>query len=555
MSARAPRSCAECGSPLDAAQSYCLVCGERAGAPGTLLEELKRRAVRQGPRQAPPQLQAPHLPRAPLLATPASAAAPSRAPRRALPLPPAKVWALLAIVFLGFGLLMGATVGSPPKDALAASARRLDVVLAPTATAPTSTATSTGEASPPSAGEAETPASESTPTPEAPSEATKTATSAPRATRPATQPAAGSPQGKSRPSGEGTGAGPATKLPPIKHVFVIMLSDQPYAAAFGPVSPAHYLAGTLERRGTLLVRYDAVAHEELANEIALISGQGPTPQTAANCPTYADVVPSGVGAAEQILGAGCVYPRATQTLPGELAAKHLTWKAYVQGNGEGAGACAHPLAGQNDPSANQAAGSGPYATFRNPFVYFHSIVDSPKCPAEDVGLGALQADLRSPARTPNLLYIAPDRCDDGNPTPCTTGAPAGLLPADAFLEQVVPEIIRSRAYKQNGLIVITVDQAPSSGELADSSACCGQPSFPNLAPSAAAGLSPRGGGSVGALLLSPYLKGGVTSQEPYNDFSLLQSFEDFFGVKHLGYAALPTVKPLEAAMFTATRQR
>jgi hypothetical protein len=359
-------------------------------------------------------------------------------------------------------------------------------------------------------------------------------------------------------SGEGSAAAPAKKLPPIKHVFVIMLSDQPYASVFGPVSPAHYLAGTLEHEGTLLVRYDAVAHEELANEIALISGQGPTAETAANCPTYTDIAPTGIGPDAQVLGSGCVYPATTQTLGDQLAAKHLTWRAYVEGTEEGgatAPACSRPALGQPDPSAAQTASSGPYATFRNPFLYFQSVTGSAAaCASDDPGVSSLKGDLATVARTPSLSYIVPDRCHDGNLTPCTPGAPAGLVPADGFIKQVVPEIMASKAYKQGGLIAITVDEAPSSGEFADSSSCCGQPVFPNLPPAGSpTGLSPRGGGTVGALLLSPYLKGAVTSQEPYNHFSLLRTIEDLFGLAHLGYAALPSVKSFEAAMFSSKK--
>ena len=151
----------------------------------------------------------------------------------------------------------------------------------------------------------------------------------------------------------------------MKHVFVVMLDDEPYATVFGPASPAHYLTGTLEKKGELLVRYYAVAHEQLANGIALFSGQGPTPQTAENCPTYEDVTPGTVGAEGQVSGSGCVYPSATQTLAGQLTAKHLTWKAYLEGMDEGAGAgigvppapspaegaCGHPALGAADPTS------------------------------------------------------------------------------------------------------------------------------------------------------------------------------------------------------------
>jgi hypothetical protein len=181
------------------------------------------------------------------------------------------------------------------------------------------------------------------------------------------------------------------------------------------------------------------------------------------------------------------------------------------------------------------------------------VTDVAACAADDVGLDRLKHDLASSAATPSFSYIAPDGCHDGSPTPCAPGAPAGLAPADGFIKQVVPEIMGSTAYKDGGLLVITVDEAPSGGEFGDSSSCCGSPQqFPNLA--AAAG-SPRGGGTVGALLLSPFIKGAATSQEPYNHFSLLRTIEDLFGLKHLGYAGLAKVAPFEASIFTRTRGR
>jgi phosphatidylinositol-3-phosphatase len=459
-----------------------------------------------------------------------------------LSLPSAKVSASLVVVFLVFGVLIGRATRQP-QYALAASAARVVKVVSPASASAGSTAGTPVE---PSESESDPPVSEAepTPTPEAASP-TKVAAKAPRSK--------GRSGGKEKGSSKAPAGTPATKLPAIKHVFVIVLSDQPYASVFGPASSAHYLAHTLERQGELLVRYDAVAHEELANEVALLSGQGPTAEIAANCPTYAAISPASVGASEQVEGNGCVYPSSTQTLFGQLAAKHLSWRAYVEGADEAgatAGACAHPALGQPDPTSAQGSSAGAYATFRNPLVYFQSL--APTCAANDVGLDRLKSDLGNAARTPSFSYIVPDRCHDGNPTPCTAGAPAGLGPADAFLQRVVPAITSSKAYKQNGLIVLTVDEAPSSGELADSSSCCGQPRFPNL-PAPAGGLSPRGGGTVGALLLSPYVKGGATSQEPFNHFSLLRTIEDLFGLTHLGYAALPAVKPFEPGMFTAAK--
>jgi hypothetical protein len=474
------------------------------------------------------------------------------------PLPPPWVRGVLVLTFLGFGVLIG-DASSSPNGGPAAPALRLMLPPAADSAAPSTTA------APPLA-----PPAESTPEASTPpaSSATKPSGS------PHTKQPAGSGSGGGSGGGEGGGEGvSATKLPAVKHVFVIVLADEPYAAVFGPASKAAYLAHTLEKQGELLVRYYAVAHDELANGVALLSGQGPTAQTADNCPTFADLAQSGSGADGQVLGSGCVYPASTKTLAGQLAAKHLTWKAYVEDMstpGGSAAACVHPPLGAADPTVGPAppasgpalAGQGPpadvavagarYATFRNPFVYFHGVIDSAAaCAKEDVGLEKLHADLASARSTPSLSYIVPSLCDDGSPTPCAAGQAGGMGPADAFLHRVVPEILAAKAYKESGLLAITVDQAPGTGLEADSSACCGQPRFPGLPASAplpgGGQLPPAGGGQVGALLLSRFVKAGNVDQDPYNHFALLRTIEDLFGLGHLGYAGGSEVKSFEAA--------
>jgi hypothetical protein len=462
------------------------------------------------------------------------------------------------LVFLGFGVLLGNVAGSRVDYSLAAPARpRLKLVLPtpPADAGPQESASSASE--PPPVSPEATPEALAGPEPasaQAPA-GTRAPASTTRSSTPSSSSGSESGGGKGGASAPGGGSS-GSKLPAIKHVFVIMLSSQPYAAVFGPDSSAHYLSQKLERRGELLVRYYAVAHQQLANGIALVSGQGPTLATAANCVAYDDVAPATVGAQQQVAGDGCVYPPTTETLAGQLTAKHLTWGAYVQGMdeaGSGSVACGHPALGAADTSSAASPGGPPYATFRNPFVYFHSLIDSRACAADDVGLGGLSADLSTPRRTPSLSYIVPDRCHDGSPGPCPGGAAGGLPAADGFLQQVVPKILRSKAYKEGGLLLVTVDQAPSTGEFADSSSCCGQPRFPNLpAPAGmAAGLPPEGGGQVGALLLSPFVKAGTTSQDPYNHFSLLRTIEDLFGLKHLGYAADAHVGSLQPSLFAA----
>jgi hypothetical protein len=527
-----------------------------------------------------------------------------------LALPRPWVCVLLVLSFLGFGVLVGRTAASPREDTLSASARPLLRLVLP----PAADSSASQPPTPPS--------SEPTPTPSASSSESSESGGSTAGSEGSQGETGGGSAGSSGKSsggkgsggkgsggkssggggsgsggggsggsggegGSGSGSGQggggssgASKLPPVKHVFLVVLADQPYASVFGPSSAAPYLADTLEHRGELLVRYYAVAHDELANGIALLSGQGPTPQTEVNCPTYAPIAPATGGADGQVLGQGCVYPASTKTLAGQLAAKHLTWKAYVEGmdagDGGGPATCLHPTLGAADPTleatppvapttagpaadlpppAYEAVAGAAYATFRNPFVYFESVLDKPACADDDVSLSELAGDLSNPAHTPTLSYIVPSLCDDGSPVPCAPGSPAGLPPADEFLHKVVPEILASKAYKHGGLLVITVDQAPSTGVDADSSSCCGQPAFPALAPPPAlpGGGTPRptGGGQVGALLLSPYVKSGTTNQESFNHFSLLRTIENLFGLPHLGYAGASGVGSFEASVFTA----
>jgi phosphatidylinositol-3-phosphatase len=538
------RRCGACGSQLDQDQRYCLTCGGRAGERSPQLSALLAKvAAREPPGPAAG-------------AAPGSAAAvpgPAAAKPRTVapPLPGPRISALLVAVFVAFGALIGDAVAG---DGTAQPAREVRLITPQGTGASASTGSPAGstQAGSPEAGSSEeTGSSEAgSEPPEAESQATpspasgKTSGTGSETSSAANETSSGGGSKGGSKGGSSHGAAtPARKLTSIKHVFVIMLSDQPYAALFGPESTAHYLSSTLERKGELLISYDAIAHEELPNGIALLSGQGPTAQTAADCPTYATLAPGSAGPDEQALGSGCVYPGSVETLPGELAGKHLRWRAYVQGIGEGASGpapCSHPATG----AADGTFAGGAYATFENPVVYFESLVQSPACQTNDVGLSQLKGDLASAAKTPNFSYIVPDRCHDAAPAPCTPGAAAGPAAAVPQLEEMAGEILASPAFKKDGLLVITGDEAPSSGDFADSSSCCGQPKYPNYT---APGFG-QGGGQVGALLLSPFIKGGTSDQERYNHFTLLRTIEDIFGVRHLGYAALPVVKSLPVSL-------
>lgn len=319
----------------------------------------------------------------------------------------------------------------------------------------------------------------------------------------------------------------------VGHVFVVNIENKGFARAWGTHSAAPYLARTLRAKGVLLPNYFGTAHHSLPNYLAQISGQGPDYATQRDCGTYSDFrVTRPEVAPGQVVGNGCVYPASVPTLPQQLDAAGLTWKGYME---DMSTPCQHPRPGARDPWFRATARSQ-YATRHNPFVYFRSITSRPAyCARHVVPLRALTHDLARVSTTPNLSYVTPDLCSDGHDRPCADGRAGGLASVNAWMRYWIPRILRSPAFKQDGMLVITADE---SDGVRDSSACCGEAVGPNAGQP---GIEGPGGGRIGALVISPRTAPGTTSRRDYNHYSLLASVEDLFGVPRLGYArTVPT---------------
>jgi phosphatidylinositol-3-phosphatase len=380
----------------------------------------------------------------------------------------------------------------------------------------------------------------------------------------------------------------------IKHVFVIVLENKNYEDTFGTSLQDPYLQKTLVPMGALLTQYFGTGHVSLDNYISMISGQSPTPDTTNDClpafsnllGNYNDVVETGVTPQGQVIAQqGCIYPAHVKTLADQLNSAGLTWKGYMEDMGNNpareSDACGHPAIGVGTDNTNRAeapSAANPlgdaYAVRHNPFMYFHSVIDSPSCRARVVNLTKLPADLEKASSTPNFLFITPNLCNDGHDgdgtgakgATCVNGDPGGLTSADAFLKTWVPRIMASPAYQKDGLLIITFDESnytrsmsrnPSTGQTTvditfPGKTCCNQQPGPNLdgirpssvtlmnTPTVVTNLviNGFGGDRIGALLLSPFVKPGSISEAPYNHYSMLRSLEDIFGLEeHLGYAA------------------
>jgi hypothetical protein len=218
----------------------------------------------------------------------------------------------------------------------------------------------------------------------------------------------------------------------VRHVFVIMLENKSYSETFGAGSTAPYLAQTLVAQGALLQNYYGTGHVSLDNYISFLSGQSPTVQTDNDCTTgFDNITPATITTNNQVQGTGCVYPASVTTLADQMTAAGYTWKAYMGDMGNDpsreSATCGHPAIGTIDntqtaeaPSSAIPAGDA-YATRHDPFMYFHSIIDSPSCNTNVVNLNSsLASDLQSVKSTANLTFITPNLCDDGHDSPCAS---------------------------------------------------------------------------------------------------------------------------------------
>ncbi len=205
-------------------------------------------------------------------------------------------------------------------------------------------------------------------------------------------------------------AAQSTGLPPIRHVFVIVLENKDYDQAYRLYpSSDPYLSQTLPSMGALIPYYFGTGHSSADNYISMVSGQPPTADTKNDCD------PAGtsneVGTASDSYGVaqtgGCWYPATFPTVADQLVQSGFSWRAYIEGM-------------QGNCSATGLSG-GEYAEKHNPFPYFASLLGDGQCAANDVPLypasdtdqsaatSNLGVDLQSVATTPELLVYHPER--------------------------------------------------------------------------------------------------------------------------------------------------
>ena len=146
-----------------------------------------------------------------------------------------------------------------------------------------------------------------------------------------------------------------------------------------------------------------------------------------------------------------------------------------------------------------------YLTQRNPFVYFHSIVDTPDCGANIAPVSRLLPDAQDAESAPNFSLVVPDACHDGRDPRAPTGAHRART-ADEWLKSQLEPLLASKAYADDGLVVSPSITAPTRSSR--SARCCSL----------------------------PHIKAGAVDQTPYTHTGLLKTIEDAFSLEHLGKA-------------------
>jgi hypothetical protein len=229
------------------------------------------------------------------------------------------------------------------------------------------------------------------------------------------------------------------------HVFLIVMENRDYATAISG-SYTKKLAGQY----AVATNYHGVAHPSLPNYLAIISGS----TWGINDDGFHALPAGGLGA--------------------QLTAAGISWRAYMEGM-----------------TADCLRSGYPYALKHNPFPYFGSA-----CPPEVVPFSRFDADMAGDV--PRFVWITPDLCHDGHDCPTAV--------ADRWLQQIVPKILATSAWQDDGLLLITWDEGYGSGNHVLTLVIHPQPIF-------------------------------HSSNRPYDHYSLLATIEDQLGVSRLGMAA------------------
>ena len=254
----------------------------------------------------------------------------------------------------------------------------------------------------------------------------------------------------------------ALPVPRLSKVAVLFLENRGYHDVIG--SPDAPYLNRLARRSALETRYYALGHPSLPNYLALITGS--TQGVTSDCNS-------------------CEVNAAS--LPGELNAAQIPWRAYFEG-------IPRPGFAGN--------GVGDYSKHYNPFAYAEQTSEGATARRHVVGFDVLRRDLHR--RTlPRFSWITPDLLHDGHS--------GSVRESDRFVARLVPRVVH--ALGPHGVLFVTWDEAR--------------------------GLTGPRGGRVALIATGPGARHGVRLRVPADHLSLLATLEAGLRLPSLGAGGTP----------------
>lgn len=269
----------------------------------------------------------------------------------------------------------------------------------------------------------------------------------------------------------------------FQHIFLIVMENKSYSSLIGnPDVPWINQAAKIHEVAT---SYYGIAHPSQPNYLALTSG------STQGVKSDATVTVNALNIVDQ------------------LEAHRKSWKAYMQ------------ALSANGNTNKLISSVGDYARKHNPFVSYADIQKNPARMARIVDFSQFASDLANNT-VPDFAWITPDLCHDMHgrrsllrPNDLCANKHALLSSGDAFLRATVDEIMHSRAWTGNSVIFITWDESVAN----DTSGCCA---------------TNPGGGHILTLAISRQAQSPLSSNVPYNHYSLLATIEQNWNLGCLG---------------------
>ncbi len=267
-------------------------------------------------------------------------------------------------------------------------------------------------------------------------------------------------QGVSNMGTSGTAAMPRPNV--TGTIFTIVFENKDEAS----ITPGNAYFTELARANGSATAYVVDQHPSLPNYIVMSSG------------TTGGIADDADPAAHQVAG--------TDNLGSQLEAAHIPWRAYGEGMG----------------TACNLVSNGPYAAKHMPFVYYSDLTNNTAvCNDRVVDFEQnFEADLAS--NQYRYMWITPNMCNDMHDCPVSTG--------EAFLRTLLPKIMASPGYQNNGAIFIMWDEGGGPFGI------------------------PSGAANIASIVISPQLVSpGFQSTVHHDHTSYLATVEDILGMPRL----------------------